>query len=147
MAISSWTVWPSVSYEAYRVRKKFGWRGWTFTPQGPCACGCGAECKGQAATGCHCPDKDYCVCGIDPLVYGGDIWLVEQAHPRKDIMLGGRFAVGDASIPPVEELLKDPQYARLLALPGAEVIAKVTETRELVGAGRGPGRPRRVIPV
>lgn len=137
-------------YEAYRVRKKFGWRGWTLAPQGACDCGCGAadhECKGQVATGCQCPDKDYCACGIDPLFYGGDIWLVEAAHPRKEIMLAGRFAVGDASILPVEELLKQPKYARLIVQPGEETLARVTEALEVVGAGRGRGRSRRVVPV
>ena len=115
-------------YEAYRVRKVFQWRGWSFAPQGPCGCQC-EGCVNQAGMACACPDSERCSCGIKPEVFAGDIWLVEEAHPRKEIMVANRFAVGDASIPPVEKLLEDPKYRRLVVPPDRQVseAALVTE--------------------
>mgnify|MGYP001560785622 FL=1 len=127
-----------MAYEAYRVRRKFSWKGWQLAPQGACGCQC-PECTGQVATGCQCPDHNYCACGVKPADYGGDIWIVEAGHPRKDIMLLQRFAIGDASISPVDSLLEQEAYRRLL-IPRQD-YAPAPVPRELVGATRG--RPRK----
>ena len=51
--------------------------------------------------------------------FAGDIWLVEEAHPRKGHMLGEfggpRLASGDAAILIPDLLIKEPKYQRLLA--------------------------------
>lgn len=61
---------------------------------------------------------------------------MEAGHPRKEMMFANGCARhGNADIPPVDELLAKPEYKRLLSEPGK------VETRELVAAGRGPGRP------
>jgi len=122
-------------YEAYRVMKRFGWKGWELAPA-KCTCDCrskGGACTGTVGSDCPCSGTVCrCACGIDPAHYGGDIWIVESGHPRKDIMLMNRFCIGDASIPPVEELLAQDQYKRLLSPPSAEVMQ-----------GRPRGRPRK----
>ena len=127
--------------EAYRVRKRFQWRGWEFAPSGECGCGC-PGCSGQVGSGCQaCPQGVCrCACNIPPETYGGDIWLVEAGHPRKEILLLQRFAISDVSIPLVDELMSKAEFARLLAPPGSEVKVQ-RETRELVVVGRG--RPRK----
>lgn len=124
--------------EAYRVRKQFQWRGWIFAPRQEADC----EVEGaerMAGSGCRkCGDLARCDAGIKPEQYAGDIWLVEAGHPRKDIMLAHRFAIGDSSISPVDELLKDPQYQRLLApcevrLEAARPAAPPKREREKAG--------------
>jgi len=57
------------------------------------------------------------------------------------MMLATRAVVGDASLPPVDDLLARPEYKRLLSEPGQAVAM---QERELVGAGRGPGRPKKI---
>ncbi len=99
-------------FAAYRVRRKFQWRGWTFAP------------KGQ--------EED-----IPPDLYGGDIWLVEERHPRKEIMLSQRYAVGDATVPTVDELLRNPDYARLVNSPGERI--------QYVAKERKPSRRREKV--
>ena len=50
-------------------------------------------------------------------LHGGSIWIVEAGHPRKEAMLDrrmGYYAMGDATIPDVEELLKQDKYKRLV---------------------------------
>ena len=79
-------------YEAYRVKKEFQWRGWTFAP------------KEESS---HVPKE----------IYGGDIWIVEAGHDRKPAMLSSRFGVSDLAVPNPTELLKDPKYSRLLEPP------------------------------
>ncbi len=129
-------------YEVYRVRKRFQWRGWEYAPKGACSCGC-EGCTGQVGSGCMaCPsDACRCDCNIPPERYGGDIWIIEAGHPRKDIMLRHRFGIGDGSLN-AEELLKQDEYKRLLSPPGAELKAQL-ERREAEPVARGPGRPRK----
>ena len=81
-----------MAIEAYRVLKPFQWRGWEFAP------------KSKSA-------------GRPKANYAGDIWLVEAGHPRKVTMLENRFAVGDASIPAIDELMKQSQFKRLISMP------------------------------
>lgn len=106
--------------EAYRVRKNFQWDGWVYAPQGAeglCKCGCGEEsnCTGMVGTGCVCHDTAcHCDCGIPEAQYAGDVWLVQDGHPRKDNMLNYHFATYDSSIPPVEELQGQDEFKRLL---------------------------------
>ncbi len=109
-------------YEAYRVKKPFHWRGWHYGPTH-------VKNSVDPVTGnleeCDCP------------YYAGDIWIVEAGHPRKEMMFfNGCIRRGNAELPPVDELLAKPEYKRLLTEPG------IVE-RELVTAGRGPGRPRK----
>ncbi len=121
-------------FRAFRVRKRFQWRGWEYAPPGTCDCGrtetvgdkpgmegqanvC-VDCTGEVGTGCHCRDTVCrCACGIPAERYAGDIWLVEEKHPRLEMMLLHRFAIGDASIPSVDDLLKEERYNRLLVPP------------------------------
>ncbi len=130
-------------YESYRVRRRFQWRGWELAPKNSCDCGCGHEiadedghlilgpiptCTGETAVGCQCRETICrCTCGIPRATYGGDIWIVEAGHPRKDMMLGQRFALGDASLPTVDEFLEKEEYQRLLSPPMESVKAKVIE--------------------
>ena len=116
-------------FEAYRVRRSFQWRGWQYAPPGACNCAC--DCAHQIGSGCKCRQNHCdCDCGIPREFYAGDIVLVEDGHPRKEMMLAQRFFVGDASIPPVEELLKKSEFSRLIVPPGAAVVEIVKE-REL----------------
>lgn len=85
-------------YEAYRVLKRFSWRGWTFAP----------------ATQAKNLPRERC---------GGDIWLVEAGHPRKAQMLTQRFAAYDAAIPPIDELLKS-DVKRTLEQPEEPVASR-----------------------
>lgn len=123
-----------MAIEAYRVLRKFGWRGWTFAPTSPCECDCrpqigepgkdgfqqarggGVVCNGEVGNACVCKGTICrCSCRILPEQYGGFIWLVEDGHPRKLTMLGARFAISDPGLLPVDDLLKDEQYKRLLS--------------------------------
>ena len=116
-------------YEVYRVRKQFGWRGWTFAPNKGKGCGCdclvpkaqgkdgmgkqlddrlgNADCLGRVASTCSCKETICrCSCGIVQGQYAGDVWLVEANHPRKEIMLSQRYATGDASLPSIDDILE-----------------------------------------
>jgi len=133
-----------MSYEAYRVRKRFGWGGWEFAPAGDCQCSQEANspcqesgCAGQVGTGCKAcpPEVCRCACNIPIERYGGDVWIVQAGHPRKDIMLANRFAVGDASLPPVEELLKQIEFQRLLQPPKITPSKSPKITRKASPAG------------
>lgn len=105
-----------MGYEAYRVRRRFGWGGWEYGPKEKgCSCGC-EECTGAAGIGCESCSPE-CICNIPPERYGGDIWIVEAGRPNKESLLERHFATGDASIPAVDELLKNEQYSRLLSPP------------------------------
>ena len=110
--------------EAYRVRRPFRWRGWHY---GPIHTTNSVNDLGQLEK-CDCP------------FYAGDIWIVEAGHPRKEMMLATRAVIGDASLLSVDDLLAKPEYKRLLTEPGQAVAM---QKRELVGAGRGPGRPKK----
>lgn len=109
----------TVAVEAYRVVRSFQWDGWKFAPGGKCRCTCSADphlgCPGLVGEGCACATTAcHCDCGIDPKQYGGEVWLVAPGNPRKLTMLDHRFAIGDASLPAVGELLAKPEYKRLL---------------------------------
>lgn len=122
-------------HRAFRVLKRFQWGGWEHAPNlGACGCGC-ERCTGEIGSGCHCRETICrCACGIPANRYAGDIWVVQEGHPRLDVMIFNRFAIPDASLPPVEELLKAERFLRLLSPP--------TEAKGLVGAARrGPGKP------
>ena len=109
-----------MAYEVYRVRKRFDWRGWQYGPSpGRCGCDCfvkGTHCTGQVGSGCEqcAPSSCQCSCGIPVDRYAGDIWIVEERHPRKDLMLLRRFASGDGSLPSIDDLLEQEEYSRLL---------------------------------
>ena len=113
-----------MAYEAYRVRRRFNWRGWIFAPDiGQCQChdegkeGCNAfrGCMGVTASSCGCKGSVCrCDCGIPRERYAGDIWLVEDGHPRKAAMLSSRFAVYDATLASVDTLLQDKKIAKTL---------------------------------
>lgn len=110
---------PTVTMEAYRVTKSFQWDGWFFAPNTECRCPCrqypGDACLGHNAAGCKCHDTScHCDCGIPPKQYGGDIWLVQPGNPRKESMLMRRYAVYDASLPPISEIMNQEKYQKLL---------------------------------
>ena len=120
-------------YEAYRVFKRFQWRGWEYAPEGRCQCSTQANpdgnacvengCKKKAGSGCTAcpPEACRCACNIPVATYAGDIWPVEAGHPRKEHMLANRFATYDDSLPPIDELMKDEKISRLVKLPEASV--------------------------
>ena len=125
-----------MGYEAYRVRKSFGWDGWMFAPSGRCKCFCdqpvyGTDqrtgnkilltpafiCTGQTGTNCDCHDSAcHCDCGIRVEQYAGDIWLVEEGNVRKGRMIANRFATYDSSIPPINELM-DQDFYKEITMP------------------------------
>ena len=114
--------------ETFRVRRKFNWRGWSYAPAGPaCACECPKDtssCSGKVATNCGCKGTICnCSCGIPRDMYAGDIWFVEDNHPRKETMIDRRFVTYDSGIPPVDELVAKPQFKRLLGRPKEPVSA------------------------
>lgn len=109
----------TAAVEAYRVIRAFQWDGWKFAPGGKCRCTCSLDpelsCPGLVGEGCICGKISCnCDCGIDPKQYGGDIWFVAPGHSRKQSQLDQRFAVYDASLPAVAELLAKEEYRRLL---------------------------------
>ena len=109
-------------FEAYRAMKTFQWDGWYLAPNKPCNCGC-PSCTNQTATSCpSCSGTScHCRCSLKQATYGGDVWLVMAGHSRKDMMLANRFATYDASLPPIDELVNDPQYSRLLRPPDDQI--------------------------
>ena len=111
-----------MAYQAYRVRKNFGWNGWQYAPGPECACQCSDSpefgCSGRTATSCKCKGTScHCHCGLSPETYGGDIWFALEGDTRLEMMMRSRQAVPDASLPSADELLKEPRFARLLELP------------------------------
>ena len=120
-------------FEAYRVLKPFDWHGWGFAPKDACVCGEASgssdceDCTGIVGSGCKAcpPDACRCPCHILPERYAGEIWIVEEGNPRKEGMLERRYAVGDASLPPIDELMKDPKIARLTEFPSDKIMAIV----------------------
>ncbi len=115
-------------YAAFRVRKTFGWGGWQFSPgpSKPCRCRSGLEichqsddeCNGLPGTSCTgCTTTCNCPCRIDRRIYGGDVWIVEERHPRLESMMNSRQAIPDPSLPPIDEILEYKRYSRLLKEP------------------------------
>ena len=112
-------------YEVYRVTGRFNWDGWEYAPDYcTCAESCSESCTNRAGSGCTCQGNSCrCACGIKPERWAGDIWFVRPRHPRKEAILEGlgKKASGDATLPPVSELLKQgSRYRALLIQPGAE---------------------------
>ena len=111
-----------MGYEAFRVRRQFGFRGWEFAPNpgASCKCDCrsdGLHCEGSVASTCVCKATTCrCACGIAKERYAGDIMLIEERHSRKEILLENRFLIGDGALPSVEELLQNPDVARQIEL-------------------------------
>lgn len=108
-----------MAFQAFRVRRKFGWNGWIYIPEPdrPCDCGC-PDCTDGRASGCIvCAVGCHCICEEKPKTCAGDIWIVEESHPRLEAMLSSRFAIYDSSIPPVEDLLKLQEYKSHLKQP------------------------------
>ncbi len=104
-----------MSFEAYRVKKPFRWRGWHYGPKHTTN---SINLDTGQLEDCDCP------------FYAGDIWIVEAGHPRKETMLQVRTCVGDASLPSIDELMAKPEFKRLINEPGQGI------SRELATAGR-----------
>ena len=105
--------------ESYRVRKQFQWDGVYYAPKGPsgeCQCPCqkiGLDCTYMVGTGCMCDKTScHCSCGIKQEMYGGDVWLVEEGHPRKEFMITHHFATYDATLPSVAELMNEDEQPK-----------------------------------
>lgn len=142
-----------MSYEVYKVRRRFQYMGWVYAKPGPCDCSSNpgsnvvttrvsgttgkaetgqfdknpcqdlSHCTGQTATECQCNDSGYCSCSIKPWMYGGDIWLVQEADPRKEHVLMRRFAVYDPTLSTADELMKQDKYRMLVqGEPNPEVV-------------------------
>ena len=122
-----------MGYEAYRVRKQFDWRGWGFAPLDSCKCGetSGSEdcegCTGEVGSGCIAcpPEACRCACHIIPERFGGEVWIVEDGHPRKELMLAQRYAIYDATLPDIDTLMRDPHIRKLIEPPDPAAIAAV----------------------
>lgn len=117
--------------EAYRVLKSFQWNGWMFAPDRECRCSCRTDsrlnCPGHVGMDCECKFSScHCDCGIPSDQYAGDVWLVEPGNLRKESMLSHRFAVYDASLPSVDELLTKEKYQKVIRhwVPNAPVITR-----------------------
>lgn len=128
-----------MAYEAYRVRKPFDWRGWGFAPKDSCKCGeasGSSDCEGCTnivGSGCiSCPPEACrCACHIEPERYGGDIWIVEDGHPRKEMMLINRYAIGDPSLPSIDILMEDPEILKLIEPPNRESMETISRKRKV----------------
>lgn len=133
-----------MSYEVYKVRRKFQWNVWVYSPPGVCDCSSnfGSEsvstrytpsgeqetgqfdknpcynnptyCKGMVATECTCNDAGYCSCSIKPWMYAGNLWFVNEGDPRKEHILARRFAIYDPTLKAAEEYLKEDRYKVLV---------------------------------
>ena len=107
-------------YETYRVIRQFQWNGFIYGPEGKCKCPCDLNtCSHKNGTGCESCQLINCECSctVNEYNFAGSIWVVEAGHPRKDLMIGQRFVVGDASISPIDELLNEEKYSRLVKHP------------------------------
>lgn len=68
-----------------------------------------AGCTKKSASGCTCSGSERCgrtgggACGINPEDYGGDIWRVDENHPRKQFMLQRKFATYDIALETIPE--------------------------------------------
>lgn len=110
-------------FNAYRVLRDFGWDGWQYaeSPYGNCSCDCWHRkqrsailCTRQVGSQCNCDlIHCFCTCTLKKGSFAGDIWIVQEGHPKLEQMLRLRFAIYDSSLPPIKELLRDPQYERL----------------------------------
>lgn len=121
-----------MGFEVYRVNRRFVWDGWQFAPkagrhqqnfevlQEPRARAALVTYPRDAAhhmKGQGCWDERSC----NPELYAGDIWIVEENHPRKAAILGRNKATYDSGLPRFDELLKDEKFKRLLS-PPAQVL-------------------------
>jgi hypothetical protein len=125
-----------MAFEVYRVNRRFVWDGWQFAPE--------AGAHGQRFETLPEPRKSAKVAvasypkdnadfhkqqgcwderGCNPEFYAGNIWIVEENHPRKAALLARNKATYDSGLPRVDDLLKDAKYKRLLSPP--KLLAKV----------------------
>lgn len=118
-----------MAFEVYRVNRRFVWDGWQFAPRAGANDRDDLEVlemprqRGPVATyprdaahfmkGQGCWDERSC----DPEFYAGDLWIVEENHPRKAAILSRNKAVYYNGQLTVEELLDDDKYKRLLSPP------------------------------
>ena len=117
-----------MGFEVYRVNRRFVWDGWQFAPKAGVHNQTFEILPGKKnrphesahfMKGQGCWDERSC----DPALYAGDIWIVEENHPRKAAILGRNKAVYDSGLTPADELLKDEKYKRLLSPPKQVVRA------------------------
>ena len=123
-----------MAFEAYRVNRRFVWDGWQYAPKAgmhqqtfdvlPAG-------RGKVAKASHPRDSAHFMKGqgcwdersCDPELYAGDIWIVEENHPRKAAILSRNKAVFDSGLPHIDELLARDEYNRLLSPPS--MVARV----------------------
>lgn len=103
--------------EVYRVKRRFQWDGKTYAPNPANGIDCDSRLRrdkddnpigGMVGTGCNvknCPLFKRCDIAITRKNYGGDVWIVESGHPRKESIISSRFVVGDASLPSADDIL------------------------------------------
>lgn len=110
-------------FSAYRVIKDFGWEGWQYaeSPYGYCLCNCwhrkitlGRTCTHQVGTECACKLHDcFCTCTLKEAQFAGDIWIIQENHPKIERLIKAEFAIYDSSLPPIHKLLEQHKYSRL----------------------------------
>ena len=94
-------------------------------------------CTQSSGTGCKCGGTDvahgggrsHCSCALTKQEWAGDVWVVAENHPRKEVMLLNRFVGGDGSLPSGDEVLKSPALKRL-ATPAKSTTIKVPTTSQ-----------------
>ena len=115
-----------MSHLAFRVQHEFGWNGWQYSPRPnhPCGCDCDkAVCSDQQCSECKCVRyKCACICTRPRHSFAGDIWIVEERHPRLEPMLRGGLAAYDSALD-VNELMRDEFHQqKTTALRGLGVV-------------------------
>lgn len=117
-----------MAYRAFRVTNRVQWAGWVYAPTMERsdtpefdvvwqelldASDMTQRQRADVMKARGCRDER----SVDPAIYGGDILIADEG-PRLDTMLSEtRKFVYDAAIPPVDELLKQDEYKRLLSPP------------------------------
>lgn len=133
-----------MSFQAFRVRRqRLHWGDWMYGRAGPCECSADCEdpqCGRLAGSGCACAHADRCACGIPADKYAGDVVIVAARHPRLEMMVAAGHFRADASIPPVDDLLQQEQYRRLVSQPYRDSLPPVRSkgpARSEAAASRG----------
>lgn len=131
-----------MAYEVYRVNRRFVWNGWQFAPKAftqvatfeTPANHLTAKQTAEAFKRQGCWDERSC----NPALYAGDIWIVEENHPNKAMMLGRNKAVYDTTISGDPNALAElDEFKRFLTPPSAKMLAELADKEKKALAGVG----------
>ena len=98
-------------YAVYRVRRPFGWDGWQYSPKVTIE---NEQCVCVHSRSPNRPYSDACMCMRvrTPGNTAGDIFVVQEGHPRLNMLLASKCVVYDATLDR-ESILDQPQFQRL----------------------------------